>query len=256
MTGAVKTKDELRSAFERWARREDWSAWLIVGALVVEAFVVWEFADSKSLCETISLIVVDLAIAAGVYGEIHFSNKGKAAAAELQRISDEKVAAADAMAEAARTEAAKASDGAAAANLKAESLRKQNLELERALSPRILEQNLTAQQLASFSDVAFLVISPSDFEPRRTAGQIRFMLAQAGWKRFTDAYTADGVFFDGVIVHAIVGAISPRPGEAADALVVVLNDNGIVAKRGYPIRELGSSAILVVVGPKPLPISD
>ena len=88
----AKTEDELRADFERWARRADGSAWLIVLALIVEAGVVWIFSDHKALSEVISLIAVDLAIALGVYGEIHFANRGKEAAAQLQRISDEKVA--------------------------------------------------------------------------------------------------------------------------------------------------------------------
>lgn len=148
--------------------------------------------------------------------------------------------------------AAKATERAAEANLKAENLHRQNLELEKAVSPRILEQNLTAQQLRPFSDVAYLVISPPDFEPKRTAGQIRFMLWQAGWSRLAGTIEFPAAFFDGVIVHATVGAISRRPGEAADALIAVLNNNGIVAKRGPSLRELG---ILVEVGPKPLPPS-
>ncbi|MGI8568472.1 MAG: hypothetical protein ACR2KT_05100 [Methylocella sp.] len=46
---------------------------------------------------------------------------------------------------------------------KTEELRKKNLDMEVAVSPRILEQGLTAKALKPFSDMSFVVISPSDF---------------------------------------------------------------------------------------------
>jgi hypothetical protein len=58
-----------------------------------------------------------------------------------------------------------------------EELKAKNLAFEEAISPRILEQHLTANKLESFSDIYVRVVSPSDFEPKRTAGQIRFMLS-------------------------------------------------------------------------------
>jgi hypothetical protein len=60
--------------------------------------------------------------------------------------------------------------------VEAETLRKQNLELEQAVSPRWLEQGLTSAALRAFAGTSFLVVSPTDFEPKRAAGQIRKML--------------------------------------------------------------------------------
>src|SRR5437867_2851350 len=86
----------------------------------------------------------------------------------------------------------------AQANEHIETLRAKNLEFEKAVSPRILEQNLTAQKLKPFSDISVIVVSPSDFEPKRTAGQIRYMLAQAGWKRLSGSPDKKVfLFFDG-----------------------------------------------------------
>jgi hypothetical protein len=163
---------------------------------------------------------------------------------------------------------------AAKANKEAESLRAANLELENAVSPRVLEQSKTAETLSKFAGVPFVVLSPSDFEPKRTAGQIRFVLLQAKWARFTEPLNLPPFpFFDGVSVH-VMGIIS-KPDDpakaAAVALVLVLNENGITAKEGVPLfrfdaqghpispqiqPSLNSPNVVVVeVGPKPLPES-
>jgi hypothetical protein len=156
----------------------------------------------------------------------------------------------------------------------AEALRNQNLELEKAVSPRVLERTTTAKALSQFAGVPFVVISPADFEPKRTAGQIRFVLDQAKWVRFTEPLNlAQFPFFDGVSVHAM-GIIS-KPNDlantAAQALVSVLNDHGIVATQAFPpmwLDEQGRpippkmplssnppNVVIVEVGPKPLPES-
>jgi|SRR5580704_11078636 hypothetical protein len=150
-------------------------------------------------------------------------------------------------------------------------LRAKNLLFEAAISPRILEQAITAGALSRFAGLPFVVVSPSDFEPKRTAGQIRFMLLQANWTRFTEPLRHPFTFFDGVTVH-VMGRISRQvdPAEdAATALVSILNDNGIQSKTGYPMFFLDdrgmpvpmaslterSNVLVVEVGPKPLPTS-
>jgi hypothetical protein len=139
----------------------------------------------------------------------------------------------------------------------AEKLRQSNLEMERAISPRILEQGATAERLKPFADVSFVVISPIDFESKRTAGQIRFILDQAGWKRFADPPPQESFsFFDGVTLHRIDG--SNRAIDAANALVSVFKDV-IDIKNGYPLpRRMappGTPTVVIEVGPKPLPAS-
>src|SRR4051812_27544299 len=93
----AKTEPELRDDFEKYAARESWGAWLIVAALLVEAYSVWQFhTPDKSPVEAIVLVVANLAIAAGVYAEIHFGRKAHKVGAQLQQFSDERVAVAEA----------------------------------------------------------------------------------------------------------------------------------------------------------------
>jgi hypothetical protein len=96
----AKTEKELREDFERYSERENWSAWLIVAALVMEAYAAWYFSTpDRPWYETTFLISANLAIAAGVYGEIRFGRKADAAGEALRQISDQKVAEANARAE-------------------------------------------------------------------------------------------------------------------------------------------------------------
>lgn len=155
--------------------------------------------------------------------------------------------------------------------LEAEALRTQNLDLERAISPRILEQTLTAKALSKFAGIPFVVVSTPDFEPKRAAGQIRFMLDQAKWIRFTAPLNLPPyVFFDGVVV-SVIGAKDDPALSAAQALVSVLNENAVVARQGPPdllrddqgrpippkvqFSSNRPNVLLILVGSKPLPKS-
>lgn len=175
------------------------------------------------------------------------SEEAKAASAEANARGDE----ARAGAAIASERASQAEARAAEAKLETEILRKKNSDLELAVSPRVLEQNITGQSLKQFAGTEVAIISPYDFEPRRTAGQIRFMLQSvAGWKKFSGPLP-QVAFFEGAVVHSGMGSSAP----AKEAVVSVLENNGIVARIGYPIMELGSNGVLIVVGPKPLPAS-
>lgn len=154
-----------------------------------------------------------------------------------------------------------------------EVLRATNLELEKAISPRTLEQSVSANILSRFAGIPFVVISPADFEPKRTAGQIRFTLLQAKWVRFTEPLDlGEFKFFDGVTIHVVGIPNSDDPAQrAADTLVSVLENNGIVAREGFPSLRNDKqgrplmpkfpfslnppNVIVVEVGPKPLPES-
>jgi hypothetical protein len=155
-----------------------------------------------------------------------------------------------------QTLTAQANAAAAVALEGQERLKKANLDLEAAVSPRILEQGLTSRELSKYAGVSFVVLSPSDFEPKRTAGQIRWMLHEARWKLSRDVtLRRPPAFFDGVVVHGPVGPGSEQIQAVIDALVKTLNDNGIVARSGFPMDDLGPSGVVVLVGPKPLPKS-
>jgi hypothetical protein len=152
-----------------------------------------------------------------------------------------------------KTEEAKAV--AATANLKAEELHKQNLDLQTAINPRRLEQALTSQRLKPFADVSFIVESINDQEPRETAGQIRWMLLEAGWKKYMGPVNLRLQFLDGVTVRSWLPPEGERGSDAKEALVSILNENGIKADTGAPVKELGPNVVLVIVGSKPLPKS-
>lgn len=154
----------------------------------------------------------------------------------------------------------------------AETLRQKNLDMEAAVSPRIIEQNLTAEALKKWAGVPFVVINPSDFEPKRTAGQIRFIVEQAKWTRFTEPLPHPFNFPDGVAVHVMgnVAELNDPANVAAAALIALLNENSIQARQGYPLFFLNEdgkpifpvpgaperpNVIIVEVGPKPLPPS-
>ena len=77
---------------------------------------------------------------------------------------------------AAQADAARASEQAALAAERTAEMRAKNLALEAALSPRWMEQNLSALALHNFAGTMYDVASPNDFEPKRTASQIKFML--------------------------------------------------------------------------------
>lgn len=139
----------------------------------------------------------------------------------------------------------------------AETLRAKNLEVEKAIAPRTFEQYMTARELSGFASMHALVVSPIDFEPRRTAGQIRWMLFQnAGWRRFDRPVELPNLFSDGVVVRTIAGPDSSQAREAAQYLVKVLNEQNIVARTGAPVGDpFGPLDMLIEVGAKPLPES-
>jgi hypothetical protein len=156
-------------------------------------------------------------------------------------------------------------------NQEIESLRSTNVEMEKALSPRVFDQGAFGASVRQFSDMAFAVISPSEMEPRRTAGQIRWALNYAGWKRYTDPIGRLFGFPDGIVVHpgSNLHALPPisdlenrlnalqreselskRREAAAIALVAALVENKVSARVGYPVE---GDMVLVEVGLKPVP---
>jgi hypothetical protein len=153
-------------------------------------------------------------------------------------------------------ETAKANERAEKLANETEQLRAENLALEKAVSPRKLEQALTGKELSEFSDMQVSIVSPSDLEPRNTAGQIKFMLvAVAKWKEFQGNLPPPRAFRDGVIVSGTTAGVhKERVREAVKKLLSVLNANGIDAKSGPPISvEELSNVISVEVGLRPLP---
>lgn len=222
------------------------------------------------------LLIWALGLAALVAGAVVVTTAGsiithkrEAAAAELslaryketvaEKVAEARTAGIDAGKAAgnALVQAAEANARAADALLKQEELRQLNLGLQEAVSPRWLEQVRTAESLKPFAGIAFKVASPTDFEPRRAAGQIRFMLARAGWINAPFDPPGRYPFSDGITIHGdTAGGGDDRRFiiKAVEVLVQTLNKSGISAILGYPMR-IGPNKVVVVVGAKPLPES-
>lgn len=98
-------KEDLKSIFENNRRWAEWSAKAIVIGLALDIVVLLLFSANKSFWEIVSGIFATLVIAAGVLAEIHFDGKAGDSASELQRVSDEKIAESNAIAEEARARA-------------------------------------------------------------------------------------------------------------------------------------------------------
>jgi hypothetical protein len=164
----AKTEQELRDEFERYSDRENWSAWLIVAALLMEAYAAWYFSTpDKPWYETTFLIAANLLIAAGVYGEIRFGRRADAVGADLQQISDQKVAEANARAEEANQKAQEAT-----------------LALAELMTPRVLEPEQLERMtevLKSFAGTPFALSVQPDPEPVALTHQIADLLVGAGW---------------------------------------------------------------------------
>jgi len=161
--------------------------------------------------------------------------------------------------DAANIEIAKAQAEAAKANENTEQLRAQNLALEKAIKPRILTNvGPGADKLRAFAGLPFVVVSPSDLETRRMAGQIRIMLGLAGWKEDPSlalkAFNGQYGFLDGISIHGGAGMGSQGINDIRDVLIAVLKDGGIEATAGAPAFG-GEQALVIEVGPNPLPPS-
>ncbi len=229
--------EDSAEACEWWGWR---GAMILMFGLIAEVILAFWDAPHESIPGRWGSAFGTVLVALGVGLEVQFARMGARRQGELTR--RVKVRLGDAIERATKAEFA------------TQDLKAKNLDFEAAVSPRILEQAITARALSPFADMSFLVVSPSDFEPKRTAGQIRWMLNEAKWRQFSGSLPPNRLssFLDGVVVHGASGS-ERRQRAAAEALVEVLNENGIEARSGYPVIELGPTALLIKVGPKPLP---
>jgi hypothetical protein len=147
------------------------------------------------------------------------------------------------------------------------------MELEDAISPRFLNQGAFMDDIRQFAGASVEVISPSEIEPRRTAGLIRWALTHAGWKRVVISSSEHLVFPPGIWVHpggaVLLRDLPPLTNLSARiqalekardrieylrktsaALVEALNANHLKASVGWSVDGDG---ILIEVGLKPLP---
>jgi hypothetical protein len=151
-------------------------------------------------------------------------------------------------------------------------LTKTNLDLEDAISPRFLDQGAFMDAVRQYAGTPVEAISPSEIEPRRTAGYIRWALTHAGWTRAVISSSEHLVFPPGIWVHpggsVLLRDLPPLTNlseriqalekardrieylrRTSEALVEALNANHLKASIGWPVSGDG---ILIEAGLKPL----
>jgi hypothetical protein len=252
----VKTEQELRNDIERYAERENWSAWLIVSALIMEAYAGWYFSTpDKPWYETTFLIAANLLIAAGVYGEIRFGRKADTVGKALQQISDEKIAEL-------KRQAAEATQRAARAELELEKIR-----TPRKLTGAVQQAEIT-NQLKPFIGTNFdSAIVPYDPEAADLLLEIETALKNAGWT-LIPWISPDDLIFDrtqsgrpnaGIVSATGVFVAADPNGDralwnASRALASALNSVNIAALAGPippTVKSTNAHAIHLLVGAKP-----
>jgi hypothetical protein len=237
-----------------------WSYWILIAALFAGAFA------TVFLFRTESVIVNDLRARLATATTVAGSANERAAQLEKEA---EQLRSEAAMANA---NIAKANENAERAHYETELLRKSNLELEKAIAPRMLEQGASAKALEPFSGMEAYIVSLSDFEARRLAKQINFMLDRAHWKS-TLLIEDDDRIMPGVELRCISGKkvsddrqrmidINPRAKDAIYVLADKLKQNGIDARTlaispMMPIsiiwdEKFPQNAIVIRVGLKPI----
>ena len=90
--GAMKSdSDQLRGDVERNEARSHWAGGVLVAGLLIEVILALHFSERKAPLANWSPVLADILVAAGVYGEIHFSGKAARAQKALQAITDSRL---------------------------------------------------------------------------------------------------------------------------------------------------------------------
>lgn len=251
--GLIQPMDERDSLKQSFLRNSQWanlSGWAIVAGLVFEVIVLLWFSKDRSWLETGALIIANLIIAAGVGLEIHFGHRVGAASMDLQRISDEKIAEAEAR--------------AAEANQKAQEA---SLELARFRAPRMLtreQMDRVSDQVKEFAPLIFdAAVNPGDPEFRGCLRFIELVLGKAGWTQIDWVGSGEignrksiglpnfglGASVRNVVIGFFVDESSTyiRP---ATTLADALTAEGIIAHAAPMLPGQSKAPITIVVGPK------
>jgi hypothetical protein len=223
----------------RWVRI---GAMSIVGGLIFEVILLLWFSAEKTKWETGLLIVATLIIAAGVWIEDHFAHKAGDAAEKLQRISDEKIAEANAR--------------AAEAQLETERLRGEHIGLQQRLAPRTLSK-AQADVLQSLKGrvSSINLAGEQDRETWDLIAQISSALVAAGIAVGT--YNRDtSLRGQGNMVCVVSDPSQDDP--LSDLLVSTFNAAGIPIKDRRPwlpsdLKSAPADVPMVCIGIKPWP---
>lgn len=228
------------------SRRARWYARVIVGGLLFEVIVLLAYSAEKSWQETALLIASALIIAAGVWGEDHHTHDADSANNDLQRISDQKIAEANAR--------------ASEAQLRAEQLRK-------AMSWRQLNEERFSAELGRAREKATVELLYADLDPEsfHFAFDLQISIARSGWP-VTTPNPIRYKLNDGALVFpraAEICAVSPigvtigthsleegeKDGSAFKALETALLAS-LDGVEGVRVDGLSPERLLVVVAPR------
>jgi hypothetical protein len=246
-----KTNAQLREEIFHNETRSEFGAWAVVVGLVIEVILAIAFRSDKSFIENWAPVLADCLIALGVYCEIHFGRRVKTAAEELQRLSDEKIAEAEAR-------AAEANQKAQEAMLKLEQLRKQ-------LGPRRIDSEIFLAELAEQPKAPLEILySPDDPDSWNLALRTASLLVEAGWlvnspipiprksdSRGSPSSVMAGGYPSGVTISVSSLEEHDKPGTAYTALWNAfwkgLDTGGMFATRHEEIPE---GTLRVIIAPR------
>lgn len=130
MDSAVSALQETFSTNNDWA---EWSTLVIAVGLLGELLILFAFSKEMSGLEKTLLVIANFVIFAGVGGEYHFGSKANEAGKEIQRLSNEKIAALTDDAEKQKKDTATADEKIKTLDKDIESLKGDNLEKEKEI---------------------------------------------------------------------------------------------------------------------------
>jgi hypothetical protein len=251
-----KTDQELRDASdfnEDWAERSAFG--VLVGLIAEVALAIFVPTCPETIIGHWGPVGADALVTLGVGGEFIFGRRSRKYTAELNRRSEDRLAAANIR--------------AGEANKKAEEAQLAHTELLAVLAPRTLSKAEAEQfmlKMHAFSGVRADLMSyaPGNPEPTRVCRTLINLLHEAGWRmnNIPSAHTLGSL--EGVFVGTYDGAdeITRR---AATALIDVLNEVGWMAGKwtlplltpeipGAMIDGRYLAPLRIMVGFKPQPI--
>jgi len=255
--------------------------WTVVAGLLIEVCLAWKYRGHATWMENWGPIFADALIALGVFGEIYFAGRVSKSEKALRRISDEKVAEANARAAEAQLETARlrthnaliadallATARAGRDNALAAAAIRTTTEQLALAQGLVASENmseaarafLTIKKITSFAGKQFdAVVTSTDIELGTLLGSLKAALKTAGWievetngttiQQGAQQSSAGGPAL--VTVQVDPSKISEL-WEAAQALTSALNANGIeaLANQTRAPENSPANAIHILIGPK------
>jgi hypothetical protein len=234
---AVKNPVAGAQVAENW---EKYCGWAVGIGLLIEVALAIEFRHGAGLVETWTPVFADALITAGVFGEIHFAGKISREEEAIRQQSEERVAEANARAEAAMLQAAEARERTAA--------------LERLTARRTIEPEKRSVLISELKELlafrtAWVEWQTGDAEAWQLAREIAEVFRRAGC-------TEVGGMSNSLIARPIFGAlVGTGDGLSTAPVLQAVNRAGVVASpMTIPASVLAHDANMaayVFVGPKP-----